>query len=120
MNEALLNMSFTLAAFIFNVTLCVLVTVNGTDKDEKNHTFRNFTYILLIGNAVTICDVFYRRSAVVWIPYIARLVIYVLSFLSNVMLTYFFAIYAERFFFSLFRSHITSSKACGSSFKISK
>ncbi|MBO4679167.1 MAG: hypothetical protein J5626_05805, partial [Lachnospiraceae bacterium] len=109
MNEALLNLSFTLAAFIFNVTLCVLVTANSTEEEDKNHTFRNFTYILLLGNAVTICDVFFRRSAVVFIPYTARLVLYVLSFLSNVMLTYFFAIYAESFFKTTTRRKILST-----------
>ncbi len=98
MSEALLNLSFTLAAFVFNVTLCVLVTVYGTEDKHKNLTFRNFTYILLIGNVITICDVFFRRSAIVYIPYTLRLIIYVLSFLSNVMLTYFFAKYAESFF----------------------
>lgn len=98
MSEALLNLSFTLAAFVFNLTLCVLVTVYGTEDKHKNLTFRNFTYILLIGNVITICDVFFRRSAVVFIPYTLRLIIYVLSLLSNVMLTYFFAKYAESFF----------------------
>ncbi len=98
MSEALLNLSFTLAAFVFNVTLCVLVTVYGTEDEHKNLTFRNFTYILLIGNVITICDVLFRRSAIVFIPYTLRLIIYVLSFLSNVMLTYFFAKYAESFF----------------------
>lgn len=98
MSEALLNLSFTLAAFVFNVTLCVLVTVYGTEDKHKNLTFRNFTYILLIGNVITICDVFFRRSAIVYIPYTLRLIIYVLSLLSNVMLTYFFAKYAESFF----------------------
>ena len=108
MNEALYNLSFTIAAFIFNVTLCILVTANGSQGKNKDNTFRNFTYILLIGNAVTICDVLFRRSAVVFIPYVARLVIYVLSFLSNVMLTYFFAIYAETFFKKTTRRKIFS------------
>ena len=98
MSEALYDLSFTIAAFIFNVVLCVMVTVRGTEDKQKNLTFRNFTYILLVGNIVTCCDVMFRRAPVVFIPYSIRLVFYVLSFLSNVMLTYFFAIYAESFF----------------------
>ena len=109
MSEALFNLSFTLAAFVFNVTLCILVTVNSPEEDRKNHTFRNFTYILLLGNAITICDVLFRRSAVVSIPYIARLVLYVLSFMANVMLTYFFAIYAETFFETTTRRKVFST-----------
>ncbi|MCR5722266.1 MAG: response regulator [Lachnospiraceae bacterium] len=98
MSEALYNLSFTLASFAFNLTLCVLVSVYGAKDEHKNLTFRNFTYIVLLGNIITICEVLFRRSVVIPIPYTARLVIYVLSFLSNVMLTYFFAKYAESFF----------------------
>ena len=98
MNEALLNLSFTLAALIFNVTLCILVTFTGVENSQKYRTFRNFTYILLIGNVVTCLEVLLRRNAVIWTPYPVRLVFYALSFLANVMLTYFFAIYAETFF----------------------
>ena len=98
MNEALYNLSFTIAAFVFNVTLCVLVTFSGTENKHKNITFRNFTYILLVGNILTCCDVLFRRCVVIYTPYLLRLIFYVLAFLSNVMLTYFFAIYAESFF----------------------
>ncbi|MCR4677555.1 MAG: response regulator [Lachnospiraceae bacterium] len=98
MSEALYDLSFMIAAFVFNVTLCILVTVSGTEVKQKNLTFRNFTYILLLGNIITCCDVLFRRTPIVFVPYYVRLVFYVLSFLSNVMLTYFFAIYAESFF----------------------
>ena len=98
MLETIAKLSFTIAAFIFNVTLCVLVTFSSADDRHKNHTFRNFTYVVLIGNLITTCDILFRRSVVVPIPYPARLAFYVLAFLSNVALTYFFAIYAETFF----------------------
>ena len=98
LSEAIYHLSFNIAAFIFNVALCVLVTVNGTEDKHGNHTFRNFTYIILIGNIFTCLDELFRRSAVVYVPYTARLVVYVLAFLMNVLLTYFFAIYAESFF----------------------
>lgn len=98
MSEALYDLSFMIAAFVFNVTLCILVTVSGTEVKQKNLTFRNFTYILLLGNIITCCDVLFRRTPIIFVPYYVRLVFYVLSFLSNVMLTYFFAIYAESFF----------------------
>ena len=98
MSEALYDLSFMIAAFVFNVTLCILVTVSGTEVKQKNLTFRNFTYILLLGNIITCCDVLFRRTPIIFVPYYVRLIFYVLSFFSNVMLTYFFAIYAESFF----------------------
>jgi len=97
-SEALYDLSFMIAAFVFNVTLCILVTVSGTEVKQKNLTFRNFTYILLLGNIITCCDVLFRRAPIFFVPYYVRLIFYVLSFFSNVMLTYFFAIYAESFF----------------------
>lgn len=98
MSEALYDLSFMIAAFVFNVTLCILVTVSGTEVKQKNLTFRNFTYILLLGNIITCCDVLFRRAPIFFVSYYVRLIFYVLSFFSNVMLTYFFAIYAESFF----------------------
>ncbi|MCR5595230.1 MAG: response regulator [Lachnospiraceae bacterium] len=108
MTEALSYLSFTIAAFVFNITLCILVSAKDSDGEQSNVTFRNFTYILLLGNLITILEVFFRRCAVVPIPYVARLVIYVLSFMANVMLTYFFAIYAETFFKMTTRRNIFS------------
>ncbi|MCR5277862.1 MAG: response regulator [Lachnospiraceae bacterium] len=98
MRAAMYPLSFNIAAFIFNIALCVLVTANGTEDKHSNHTFRNFTYIILVGNIITCCDQAFGRDPVVMIPNVPRLALYVLSFLFNSLLTYFFTLYAETFF----------------------
>ncbi|MCR5311954.1 MAG: response regulator [Lachnospiraceae bacterium] len=97
MQEAVYYLSFTIAAFIFNLALCVLVSTYGSEDRQRNLTFRNFTYFVLLGNGVTICDTLFRRYSIINVPFSVRLAFYLLSLFSNVMLTYFFASYSETY-----------------------
>ena len=98
MQEAIYYLSFTIAAFIFNLALCVLVSAYGIADKNRNVTFRNFTYFVLVGNAITCLDTVFRRFPVVSVPFQVRLIFYLLSLFSNVMLTFFFALYSESYF----------------------
>ena len=62
--EAMLHISFSLAAFIFSVVLLILVCALGTGQVHKNFTFRTLTITIVFGNLISIFDNIFRDAGI--------------------------------------------------------
>ncbi len=96
--EAMLHISFSLAAFIFSVVLYILVCALGTGQVHKNLTFRTLIITIVLGNLISILDNIFRDSGVFPTPPQIKLALLLLVFLANILLTYYMALYMEGFF----------------------
>ena len=96
--EAMLHISFSLAAFVFSVVLYILICVLGTGQVHKNLKFRTFTVIVVIGNFISILDNIFRDSGLFPTPVPVKLLLLLLVYLANILLTYYMALYMEGFF----------------------
>lgn len=96
--EAMLHISFSLAAFVFSVVLYVLVCILGTGQVHKNLKFRTLTITIVIGNMISILDNIFRDSGMFPTPPQIKLALLLLVYLANIFLTYYMALYMEGFF----------------------
>lgn len=96
--EAMLHISFSLAAFVFSVVLYILVCALGTGQTHKNLKFRTLTITIVIGNLISILDNIFRDSGVFPTPPQIKLALLLLVYLANILLTYYMALYMEGFF----------------------
>lgn len=96
--EAMLHISFSLAAFVFSVVLYILVCALGTGQTHKNLKFRTLTITIVIGNLISILDNIFRDSGMFPTPPQIQLALLLLVYLANILLTYYMALYMEGFF----------------------
>ncbi|MBR5406607.1 MAG: response regulator [Lachnospiraceae bacterium] len=96
--EAMLHISFGMAALVFGVVLYILIRAQGTGQEHKNLKFRTLTITVVIGDLVSILDNIFRDSGVFPTPVAVRLLLLLLVFYLNVLLTYYMALYMESFF----------------------
>ena len=96
--EAMLQISFGLAAWFFSVVLYILVCALGTGQVHKNLKFRTLTITVVIGNLFSILDCIFRGSGVFPTPPSIKLLLLLLVFQANILLTYYMALYMESFF----------------------
>lgn len=99
LHEAIYSLTFTMAAFIFNLALVVVFFAIGSKNYRlKNRSFGKLIIVVLIGNLIT-CVTFVLRHA---LPFLAPVqflfFMYLMVFLSNTLLTYYFAKYLESYF----------------------
>ena len=90
LHQAIYSLSFTMAAFIFNLALvAVFFAIGSENYRHKNRSFGKLIIVVLIGNLIT-CVTFVLRHA---LPYLAPVwvlfLLYLLVFLSNTLLTYY-------------------------------
>ena len=96
--DALLHISFSLAAFVFSVVLYILVCALGTGQVHKNLKFRTLTITIVIGNLISILDNIFRDSGVFPTPPPIKFALLLLVYQANILLTYYMALYMEGFF----------------------
>ena len=96
--EAMLHISFSLAAFIFSVVLLILVCALGTGQVHNNYTFRTLTITIVFGNLVSILDNIFRDAGIFPTPPEIKLLLLLSAFVANILLTYYVALYMEGFF----------------------
>ncbi|MCR5002279.1 MAG: response regulator [Lachnospiraceae bacterium] len=87
-----------MAAFVFGVVLYILIRALGTGEAHKNLKFRTLTITVVIGDLLSILDNIFRDSGKFPTPVIIRLLLLLLVFFANVLLTYYMALYMEGFF----------------------
>lgn len=97
-SETMLHISFSLAAFIFSVVLYIMICALGTGQVHKNFKFRTLTITVVIGNAISILDNIFRDSGIFPTPVWLKLLLLLLVYLANILLTYYMALYMEGFF----------------------
>lgn len=97
-SECMLHISFGMAAFVFGVVLYILIRVLGTGQGQKHLKFRTLTITVVMGDLISILDNIFRDSGVFPTPVSIRLMLLLLVFFANVLLTYYMALYMESFF----------------------
>ena len=96
--ECMLHISFGMAALVFGIVLYILICVLGTGQGHKHLKFRTLTITIVIGDLISILDNIFRDSGVFPTPVAIRLLLLLLVFFANVLLTYYMALYVESFF----------------------
>ena len=96
--ETMLHISFSLAAFIFSVVLYILIRVLGTGQVHKNLQFRTLTITIVFGNLISILDNIFRDSGQFPVAPEIKLLLLLLVFQANILLTYYMSLYMEGFF----------------------
>ena len=96
--ETMLHISFSLAAFIFSVVLYILIRVLGTGQVHKNLQFRTLTITIVFGNLISILDIIFRDSGQFPVAPEIKLLLLLLVFQANILLTYYMSLYMEGFF----------------------
>ena len=96
--ESMLHISFSLAAFVFSVVLYVLILALGSGQQHKNLKFRTLVIIIVIGNLISMLDNIFRDSGMFPTPIAIKLLLLLLVYLFNILLTYYVALYMETFF----------------------
>ncbi|MCR4591475.1 MAG: response regulator [Lachnospiraceae bacterium] len=96
--ETLLHISFSLAAFVFSVVLYILVCALDDGQSHKNLKFKTLTVTIVIGNFISILDNIFRDSGIFPTPVWIKLLLLLLVYLANILLTYYMALYMESFF----------------------
>ncbi len=104
--EALLHISFSLAAFFLSIVLYVLVRALGTGQVHKNLKFRTLIITVVIGNLISMLDNIFRDSGVFPTPPEVKVLLLLLVYLANILLTYYMALYMSGFF-GEFKNRIT-------------
>ena len=97
-SEATVYLSVTLTAMIFNILLCILLKILGSDEDRKSGGFRRLATLVLLGSILTCAAVYTRRVINPAIPRYVGLLMHLCSIGANILLTYYFAGYVESFF----------------------
>ncbi len=97
-SEAMLHTSFGMAAFVFGVVLYILICALGTGQVHRNLKFRTLTIIVVIGDLMSILDNIFRDSGVFPTPKIIKLLLLLIVYFANILLTYYMALYMEGFF----------------------
>lgn len=97
-SEAMLHTSFGMAAFVFGVVLYILICALGTGQVHRNLKFRTLTIIVVIGDLMSILDNIFRDSGVFPTPEIIKLLLLLIVYFANILLTYYMALYMEGFF----------------------
>ena len=93
-----LHISFSLAAFVFSIVLYVLIRAMGSGEKNKNLTFQTFVITIIIGNFISILDNIFRDAGVFPTPIWIQLFLLLLVYFTNILLTYYMALYMESFF----------------------
>ena len=88
--EAMLHISFSLAAFVFSVVLFILVCALGTGQVHRNLTFRTLTVIIVLGNLLSMLDNIFRDAGIFPTPHWIQLLLLLLVYVANILLTYYF------------------------------
>ncbi len=96
--DTMLHISFSLAALVFSVVLFALLFLHGANKSHSNLTFRTLTGIVVFGNLLSILDIIFRDSGVFPTPDAIQLLLLLLVYVANILLTYYMAHYMEGFF----------------------
>ncbi len=96
--ETLLHISFSLAAFVFSVVLYILVCALGSGERQKNLTFRTLVITIVIGDFISILDNIFRDAGIFPTPIWLQLLLLLLVYFANILLTYYMALYMESFF----------------------
>ena len=97
-SEATVYLSVTLTAMLFNIILCILLKLLGSNEDKKSKGFQRLATIVLLGSILTCAAVYTRRVKNPAIPPHVGLFMHLCSIGANVLLTYYFARYVESFF----------------------
>ncbi len=99
LQTAFFNLSLTLAALVFNLALCLLLSLSSERKKKSNNrNFLMFSYAMLIGIVFTCADEALRRLHVINIHPVPGMALYLLSLLANISLTFFFSLYIQSLF----------------------
>ncbi len=104
--EALLHISFSLAAFFLSIVLYVLVCALGTGQVQKNHKFRTLIITVVLGNLISMLDNIFRDADVFPTPPAIKVLLLLLVYLANILLTYYMSLYMSGFF-GEFKNRIT-------------
>ena len=96
--ETLLHISFSLAALVFSVVLYILVCALGSGQQHKSLKFRTLAITIVIGNFLSILDNIFRDAGIYPTPYWIQLILLLMVYLANILLTYYMALYMEGFF----------------------
>lgn len=97
MDQMLLNISFGVAAFIFEAVLLVLLIVLGHGQRNNNMKFRTLVILVLAGNFASILDNVFRNSNFWKSPMEFQLFLQVSVLVLNVFLTYYVYLYLGTF-----------------------
>ncbi|MCR5324168.1 MAG: response regulator [Lachnospiraceae bacterium] len=97
-SEATDFLSVTLTAMVFNIMLCILVKVLGSNKDRKSRGFQRLALVVLLGSALTCAAVYTRMVMDDHVPPYVGLFTHLCSIGANILLSYYFARYVESFF----------------------
>ncbi|MBO4414940.1 MAG: response regulator [Lachnospiraceae bacterium] len=97
-SEATGFLSVALTAMIFNIILCILLKLLGSNEDKKSRGFQRLALVVLLGSALTCAAVYTRRVVNSGFPQFVGLLMHLLSIGANVLLTYYFGRYVESFF----------------------
>ncbi len=88
----------TMAALIFNLMLYFMQCILVAEQEKGNHRFRRFTFLVMLGNLMTIACYYTRYSVLFWeVPRAVSFLIYLASLVSNILLTYAFSRYIGGF-----------------------
>ena len=107
---AFTHISMTLAAFIFDLVLCVLIAADHRRKEQRNAKFLAFCIVILLGMTITCLDESLRRVQLVDLPQRMAMLLYLMTLLTNILLSFFFSRYAETFFKNRTRQWLAVSK----------
>ncbi|MCR5272593.1 MAG: hypothetical protein K6E13_06390, partial [Lachnospiraceae bacterium] len=96
--ETLLHISFNLAGLVIGLVLFTLLSIIKTGDETKNLRFRNAIISIIFGNMLSIADNVIRDSGIFSISRELEVLFYFAVFQTNVILTYYVALYIETFF----------------------
>ena len=96
--DATIALSVTLTTMLFNLILCILIKLLGSDKEKKSRGFIKLATVVLLGSVMTCAAVYTRAVKESRIPLQIGVLMHLLSIGVNILLTYYFARYIESFF----------------------
>jgi len=96
--DAMLHISFSLAAFIFSVVLFALLCIRGSEQKRSNLRFITLTVTIVFGNLLSMLDNVFRDAGIFPTPYAIQLLLLLGVYVANILLTYYMAHYMEGFF----------------------
>lgn len=96
--DAMLHISFSLAAFVFSVVLFALLCFRGSGEERSSRRFITLTVTIVFGNLLSILDNVFRDAGIFPTPYAIQLLLLLGVYVANILLTYYMAYYMEGFF----------------------
>ena len=96
--DAMLHISFSLAAFIFSVVLFALICVRGSAQKHGNLRFTTLTVTIVFGNLLSMLENVFGVNGIFSTPGALQLLLFLGVFVANILLTYYMACYLEGFF----------------------